>query len=189
MSRELRVQGLALSQIAEQFGTPLYVYDSEVMIASYQELRDSLPPSVDIFFSLKANPNPSVCALFGSLGAGAEVSSLAELTTALRAGVKPADIIFVGPGKTDEELRACLRARVHAVVCESAAEVQRLGEVAGRGGGGGRPPARGTPAPPPGGERRGESPGPTRAFGAAGGGGGGGGNPRQFGIDLAAAAS
>jgi diaminopimelate decarboxylase len=180
MSRELRVQGLALSQIAEQFGTPLYVYDSEVMIASYQELRDSLPPSVDIFFSLKANPNLSVCALFGSLGAGAEVSSLAELTTALRAGVKPADIIFVGPGKTDEELRACLRARVHAVVCESAAELQRLEELAGREAEAGHLTE---------GDRQRAMLRINPDFSVTGAGLSMGGKPRQFGIDLAAAAS
>jgi diaminopimelate decarboxylase len=180
MSREVRVQGLTLPQIAEQFGTPLYVYDSEVMIASYRELRDSLPPAVDIFFSLKANPNLTVCALFGSLGAGAEVSSLAELTTALRAGVKPADIIFVGPGKTDEELRACLRTRVHAVVCESAAELQRLEELSRREVEAGHLTE---------GDRQHAMLRINPDFSVTGAGLSMGGKPRQFGIDLAAAAS
>jgi diaminopimelate decarboxylase len=129
---ELRIQDLPISQIAEEFDTPLYIHDSKAIAASYAEVRDALPLSTDIFFSLKANPNVSVCALLRSLGAGAEVSSLTELMTAVRAGVRPEDIIFVGPGKNEAELEACLRTRVYAVVCESLGELVRLNELAER---------------------------------------------------------
>ena len=127
---EFAVQGVPVSELAAEFGTPLFVYDTEVLRAGYQRIRERLHPAVDILFSLKANPNISVCAFLRSLGAGAEVSSLTELLTAQRAGVDPADTIFLGPGKTGAELAACVRAGLHAVVCESLRELVLLDELA-----------------------------------------------------------
>lgn len=115
-----------IEELADRYGTPLYVYDGDVLREGYRRLRDLLHPKVDLFYSAKANPNISVCALLRSLGAGLEVSSLAELTTALRAGAKPADIIFLGPGKSPEELRDCVEHGIHAVVCESLEELSTL---------------------------------------------------------------
>jgi diaminopimelate decarboxylase len=130
MSVEYEVQGLPISSLAEQFGTPLYVYDSDVLARQYGDLRAALPEELKFFFSLKANPNIAVCARLHALGAGAEVSSLAELTTALRAGVPPADIIFLGPGKSVQELAACLDHGVRAIVCESLDELRLIDDLA-----------------------------------------------------------
>jgi len=129
-ANEFAIQGVPISTIAEEFGTPLYVYDTVTLRDGYQRLRGLLHPGVDVFFSLKANPNVSVCSYLRSLGVGAEVSSRAELFTALRAGVDPADIIFLGPGKTAEDLAACVDAKLHAVVCESTAELRLLDDIA-----------------------------------------------------------
>jgi diaminopimelate decarboxylase len=117
--------------VAERFGTPLYVYDGDTLRDVYEGLRDRLDPAVDIFYSLKANPNVSVCAVLAGLGAGMEVSSLAELRTAQWAGADPRDTIFLGPGKSTGELRACIEAGVHAVVVESFAELTALDAMAG----------------------------------------------------------
>jgi diaminopimelate decarboxylase len=129
---ELHVQGIPVSELAREFGTPLYVYDADLLRGTYQQLRDLLDPAVDIFLSLKANPNVSICSFLGSLGAGAEVSSLTELRTAQWAGIAPQDTIFLGPGKTTEELYACADAALHAVVCESLEELRQLDEIAQR---------------------------------------------------------
>src|SRR4051812_5615125 len=115
-AEEVRIQGNSVSALAEEFGTPLFVYDADVLEQTYCELRGQLPDPVDIFFSLKANPNISVCGFLNSQGAGAEVSSYVELTTALKAGAAAEDIIFLGPGKDLRELTACLDAGIHAVV-------------------------------------------------------------------------
>jgi diaminopimelate decarboxylase len=125
-TEDVQIQGNTVTDLAERFGTPLFIYDAEVLEDTYRQLRGQLPESVDIFFSLKANPNISVCAYLRSLGAGAEVSSRTELVTALRAGVAPEDIIFLGPGKTSEDLVACAEAGIHAVVCESMEELRLL---------------------------------------------------------------
>ncbi len=127
---EFSVQGIPVSELAEQFGTPLYVYDSDVLRTTYQELRALTHPAVDIYLSLKANPNISVCGYLGSLGAGAEVSSVAELETARRAGIAPENTIFLGPGKSPAELERCVTAGLRAVVCESLEELETLDAMA-----------------------------------------------------------
>jgi diaminopimelate decarboxylase len=130
MTGEYEVQGIPIGRLAEQFGTPLYVYDGDVLRQRLAELYAGLHPAVEVFYSLKANPNLSICALLASLGACAEVSSLAELATARRAGVGPDDILFLGPGKTPEEVDACLRDGVAAIVCESFGELDLIAERA-----------------------------------------------------------
>ncbi|MBG0852324.1 type III PLP-dependent enzyme [Streptomyces spinoverrucosus] len=157
-----------MTALAEEFGTPLFVYDTDVLRDTYRRLRELLPETVDVFYSLKANPNISVCAFLGAQGAGAEVSSYAELVTALRAGVAPRDIIFLGPGKDPHELAACVDAGIHAVVCESLEELRRLDALVAR---------RGTSEPCPVLLRVNPS------FGTQGSGLAMGGKPRQFGID------
>ncbi|WP_254398936.1 diaminopimelate decarboxylase [Streptomyces sp. AC602_WCS936] len=158
-----------MSALAEEFGTPLFVYDADILEDTYGRLRDVLPAGVDVFYSLKANPNISVCAVLNSLGTGAEVSSYAELVTALRAGVAPQDIIFLGPGKDERELTACVEAGIHAIVCESLDELDLLDSLLASAG-------------------RDEFPVLLRvnpAFGSKGSGLAMGGKPRQFGIDEA----
>lgn len=123
---EYNVQGNSIDEVADRFGTPLYVYDGDVLRSVYQRLRERLDSRMDIFYSAKANPNISICAVLHALGAGLEVSSLAELITALRAGVPARDIIFLGPGKSVDELRACCEHGIHAIVCESLDELAAL---------------------------------------------------------------
>lgn len=127
---ELEVQGVPISRIAEEFDTPLYVYDAEVLRSVYRSVRDRLHPAVDVFYSLKANPNVSLCGYLASLGAGAEISSLVELMTVRRAGIAPENVVFLGPGKTRGELEACVAAGVHAIVCESLDELPVLEAIA-----------------------------------------------------------
>ncbi|HEY2671020.1 MAG TPA: type III PLP-dependent enzyme [Rugosimonospora sp.] len=128
---EYTVQGIGITELAQAYGTPLFVYDEEVLAGQYDRLRDRLHPAVDVYFSLKANPNIAVCAALHAHGARAEVSSLSELVTAVRAGVPADQIIFVGPGKSVEELTACLDAGVAAVICESFGELALLDRLAG----------------------------------------------------------
>ncbi|GHJ48858.1 diaminopimelate decarboxylase [Catellatospora sp. TT07R-123] len=154
------------AELADRFGTPLYVYDGGTLVRSLAELTGALHPAMEVFYSLKANPNISVLSLLAAHGARAEVSSLVELRTALAAGVDPADIIFLGPGKTAYELAACLDAGVHAVVAESFEELAELDELAARAGRPVRVLVRVNPAE--------TAPGSRLAMG---------GKPRQFGID------
>ena len=128
------VQGIRYSTLAREYGTPLYVYDADVLADRFLGLRERLHPAVDLFYSLKANPNVAICAYLRSLGAGAEVSSLLELLIARRAGVTPPNIVFPGPGKSRNELTACLAHGIRAVICESVAELELIDDMAGRAG-------------------------------------------------------
>ncbi|MFI5776156.1 diaminopimelate decarboxylase [Nocardia sp. NPDC051570] len=131
MTGGFRVQGLDVSDLAAEFGTPLYLYDGRMLAGRITELREALHPRLEVFYSLKANPNVSVCALLHAHGARAEVSSMAELLTAREAGVSPGDIIFLGPGKSRAELAECLRQGIYAIICESLHELELIDELAG----------------------------------------------------------
>lgn len=130
MSAEFEIQGIGITELAERHGTPMYVYDGDALASNFRSLRTRLHPRAEIFFSLKANPNISLCALLGSQGACAEISSMTELVTALRAGIAPRDIIFLGPGKSRAEIAACLDEGIYAIVCESLGELALIDELA-----------------------------------------------------------
>ena len=114
-----RLGGLVPEELATRFGTPLYVYDLDVIDRQVGSLRAVLPAVVDLAYAVKANPALAVVAHLGRLGLGADVASAGELATALRAGVDPERIVMTGPGKRDEELRAAVAARIRAVTVES----------------------------------------------------------------------
>ncbi|WP_433856839.1 type III PLP-dependent enzyme [Streptomyces kronopolitis] len=130
MSAEFKIQGIGITELAERHGTPMYVYDGDALAANFRSLRARLHPRAEIFFSLKANPNISLCALLGRQGACAEISSMTELVTARRAGIAPRDIIFLGPGKSRAEIAACLDEGIYAIVCESLGELAVIDELA-----------------------------------------------------------
>jgi diaminopimelate decarboxylase len=155
--------------LAEEYGTPTYVYDGACLVETLDRVRDAMHSRVEVFFSLKANPNISVMRLLRSRGARAEVSSIGELRTALAAGAAPEDVIFLGPGKGDDDLTACLTAGVYAIVCEAFDELARIERLAGEMGVRQRVLLRVNPAV--------SAPGARLAMG---------GKPRQFGIDEAA---
>lgn len=125
------VEGFGVTELIRLSKTPFYVYSGCVVRQSYARLAQALP-GFEVFYSLKANPLPAISRLLHSLGARAEVSSVGELRTALRAGFAPGNTIFVGPAKTRCDLSAALDSGVYAVVAESAAELALLEELAAR---------------------------------------------------------
>ena len=128
---QYRIQGLGISELAEEFGTPLYVYDGDLLRDRLTALRTALHPGLEIVYSLKSNPNVAICAQLHEHGAGAEVSSMAELLTSRWAGVDPQDIVFLGPGKSAAEITACLDMKIHALICESVQELALIDRLAG----------------------------------------------------------
>jgi diaminopimelate decarboxylase len=125
-----RLAGVDPEVLAQRFGTPLFLYDLDVITRQVETLASALPEPVELAFAVKANPSLAVVAHIARLGLGADVASGGELATALRAGVAPERIVFTGPGKRDEELRAAVEAGVRAVTVESLGELARLERVA-----------------------------------------------------------
>ncbi|MFH8477141.1 type III PLP-dependent enzyme [Streptomyces sp. NPDC018000] len=121
------------TELAERYGTPLYVYDLDRVAAARQDLLDALPEPFGLFSAVKANPHPEVLRVLAS-GDGrvcrAEISSLGELAAALEAGFDPAEMLYTGPGKTDGELRDALAAGVRLFSVESLTDLEHVGAAA-----------------------------------------------------------
>jgi diaminopimelate decarboxylase len=125
--------GARLSEIADQVGTPLYVYNLAVIRARYAALEAALAGVPHrICFAIKANGNLGVLRALRDLGAGADIVSGGELARALAAGFSPERIVFSGVGKSDAELVAAVEAGIGHVHLESAAELASLAAIAGR---------------------------------------------------------
>ncbi len=127
----LLMAGVPLAEIAEQVGTPAYVYNLDAVRERYRALDAALAGVPHrICFAVKANGNLAVLAALRDLGAGADIVSGGELARALAAGFAPERIVFSGVGKTAAELREAVRAGVGHIHVESAAELERLGAAA-----------------------------------------------------------
>jgi len=126
----LTIGGVSVRDIAAKFGTPVYVYDAAQMRCNFVALCDAVAGFADIFYSIKANPNPAVARVFVELGAGLEIASGREFENARAAGCAPENILFAGPGKSETELAAALRAGLGEVHAESFEEIAALGAIA-----------------------------------------------------------
>jgi diaminopimelate decarboxylase len=122
--------GVALDEIAK-YPTPLYVYSAAAIRTKYRLLKDRFR-AFDICYSLKANPNPAVCSVLARTGAGAEVSSPAELATALAAGFVRDSIIYVAPAKVPADIERALMSGIHAIIVDSAQELEIVEQQAAR---------------------------------------------------------
>jgi diaminopimelate decarboxylase len=128
----LHAEGVALTAIAEQYGTPAYVYSKAQLLENFAayadaaEGRDAL-----VCYAMKANSNLAILDLLARQGAGFDIVSGGELLRVLAAGGDPKKVIFSGVGKTGDEMRLALE---HDILCfnvESIPELHRLNEVAG----------------------------------------------------------
>jgi diaminopimelate decarboxylase len=127
---ELSIGGVAVSELARQYGTPMFVYDRGIIDEKWNLLRDALPPPFSICYSVKANPNQTILKHFLSKGAGLEVASAGEFCQALHAGCPPDKIIFAGPGKTESELELVLGKGIGEIHLESVREAERVSAIA-----------------------------------------------------------
>ncbi|WP_405365496.1 type III PLP-dependent enzyme [Kitasatospora sp. NBC_00039] len=121
------------ADLAERYGTPLYVYDLDRVQAARDDLFAALPEGFELFAAVKANPHPEVLRALreGSDHAcRAEISSTGELAAALTAGFDPAEILYTGPGKTDGELDEAIAKGVRMFSVESATDLEHIGAVA-----------------------------------------------------------
>jgi diaminopimelate decarboxylase len=128
---ELFAEGVALSAVAERFGTPVYVYSRAHIEAQYRAYADALQ-GVDhlVCFAVKANSNLAVLNLLARLGAGFDIVSGGELERVLAAGGQASRVVFSGVGKTRADMRRALEVGVHCFNVESADELERLQSVA-----------------------------------------------------------
>lgn len=129
---ELHAEDVPVKDIAEAYGTPLYVYSYRTLLRhfkAYDDAFDGLPHV--ICFALKANSNTSILRLFAKNGGGADVVSGGEVFRALKAGVPSRKIVYAGVGKTEEEIRYALKSKILMFNVESESELMEIDRIAG----------------------------------------------------------
>ena len=128
---QLHVESVALSDIAEHFGTPCYVYSRASLEATFNEFQNELS-DIDslVCYAVKANSNLAVLNVFARLGAGFDIVSVGELKRVLAAGANPQKVVFSGVGKSATEMAFALNTNILCFNVESAPELAQLNEVA-----------------------------------------------------------
>ena len=125
----LQVGGIPLTRLAQRVGsTPFFAYDRGLLTGRVAHLRASLPPAIQLHFSVKANPMPALVQHMAGLVDGFDVASASEMRVALDTPMAPADVSFAGPGKTDAELNQAIAAGV-VLSLESPAEAVRAARI------------------------------------------------------------
>ena len=130
---ELYCEDVAIAELAEQYGTPLFVY-SRATLERHWHAFDAALAGHDhlVCYAVKANSNLAVLNLLARLGSGFDIVSGGELQRVLQAGGKPTGIVFSGVGKLANEIEAALEADILCFNVESEQELDRINEIAGR---------------------------------------------------------
>jgi len=134
-SGAMLIDGIPAQELAERFGTPLYVYSAETIRYNYQRfasaLEKHLPGPYEVFYAYKGNSNPAIARILHNEGAGAEVMSHGELYQAIVTGVPPARVVFNGMAKTEEALRLAIEAGINLLSVDSLTELRMLEQLCG----------------------------------------------------------
>jgi len=127
----LCLEGHALAELGARFGTPLFVYSRQAMLAAVRSYQVALAGRRHLVcYAMKANSSLAVLQTFVHAGCGFDIVSGGELLRVLAAGGDPAKVVFSGVGKSASEMRQALIAGVRCFNVESVGELQRLNEVA-----------------------------------------------------------
>lgn len=128
---------ISLADIAQEYGTPSYVYSASHIRSQFNALKDVMAKTLPadrqplLCFACKANTNIAILRLLNTLGSGLEIVSEGELAKGLAAGFTGDKIISTSLGKMDAEIKACLDANIHQLNIESVPELYHVNKVAG----------------------------------------------------------
>ncbi|MSQ80325.1 MAG: diaminopimelate decarboxylase [Candidatus Methylopumilus sp.] len=127
----LFAESVSLETIANQFGTPTYVYSKNTLTHTFESFKKGLIGTDHLIcFAVKANSNIAILNLFAKLGAGFDIVSGGELERVIYAGGDPKKIVFSGVGKTSKEIEAGLKANILCFNIESRSELLRINHIA-----------------------------------------------------------
>lgn len=125
----LHISGQSITELVNSgIRPPCYIYSKQVIDKKITLLRETLPTSIKIHYSIKANPFPELVRYIKDHVDGLEVSSLTEMHTALTTGINSSNICLTGPGKSYEELEIAVKNNI-VVSAESSLELHRLDEI------------------------------------------------------------
>ena len=131
INKKLTIEKVSVNNIAKKYGTPTYCY-------SYTKLRENIlrfkksfkSISPLICFAIKSNNNVSLVREIKKFGLGADVVSMGELMTAIKAGISPKKIVFSGVGKTSEEIEYAINKKILLINAESESEIKQIEKIA-----------------------------------------------------------
>lgn len=129
----LYVENVSLSVIAQQYGTPCYIYSTAAITHNWREFDrafQALPHR--ICYAVKANSNIAILNILARLHSSFDIVSAGELERVITAGGDPANVIFSGVGKQQYEIEHAIRAGIYCFNVESESEVERIADIAGR---------------------------------------------------------
>ena len=128
----LFAESVALEDVADQVGTPCYVYSRAALTDHLKGYQAPLEGRAHLIcYAVKSNSNLAVLDVLARLGAGFDIVSVGELERVLAAGGDPARVVFSGVAKQAEEMARALEVGIKCFNVESTAELERLNEVAG----------------------------------------------------------
>jgi diaminopimelate decarboxylase len=127
----LHCESVSIADLADEYGTPLYVYSSETFRDRYTRL-DAAFSSInhEVAYAVKANSNLSILRLLAKMGSGFDIVSGGELFRVIKAGGDPGKCTFAGVGKTREEIEYALRQGIYSINVESEEEAFFINQVA-----------------------------------------------------------
>lgn len=129
---QLMAEELPVSDIAAQFGTPLYIYSRATLKRHWHAFDDALGTHPHLIcFAVKSNPNIAILNLMAKLGSGFDIVSQGELERVLAAGGEAGKIVFSGVAKSTQEIARALEVGIRCFNVESVAELERINQVAG----------------------------------------------------------
>ena len=128
---DLFMENIALNDIADQFGTPCYVYSKRAIELNYSAYVAALGDYPHLVcYAVKSNSNIAVLQTLAALGAGFDIVSIGELERVLMAGGDPSKVVFSGLAKTADEMSRALEAGIHCFNVESESELVLLNAIA-----------------------------------------------------------
>lgn len=129
---QLAVGGIPLTRLTDQIGsTPFFAYDRALLTERMKLLRSTLPRRIKLSYAIKANPMPAVVQHLATLVDGFDVASVSEMRTALDTHMRPSNVSFAGPGKSEASIAQAVAAGV-IIEMESATELSRVVQAGDR---------------------------------------------------------
>ena len=131
-NNQLMAENLPVKQLAEQFGTPLYVYSRATLERHWHAFNNAFGEHPHLVcFAVKSNPNIAILNIMAKLGSGFDIVSQGELERVLAAGGDAAKVVFSGVAKSHQEIARALEVNIRCFNVESEAELLRINQIAG----------------------------------------------------------
>ena len=131
-NNQLMAENLPVKQLAEQFGTPLYVYSRATLERHWHAFNNAFGKHPHLVcFAVKSNPNIAILNVMAKLGSGFDIVSQGELERVLAAGGDAGKVVFSGVAKSRQEIARALEVNIRCFNVESEAELLRINQIAG----------------------------------------------------------